>query len=154
MKFDDLTLGVLVLLGSIGILYSSTYFSPLPGQAYGADTMPRTIGLCGLMLGLFLTIGAVRAGHRVPHVSRSEWTRTPRALAVFVLTLALIAAYIVLADSVGFIPIAVAILVVLMLVLGVHPLTAIAVSIVAAFVIQFAFGRLLLVPLPRSPLFG
>ncbi len=57
-----------------------------------------------------------------------------------------------LSDSVGFIPVAFAILLVLMLALRVRPVMAILVAIAAAFVIQAAFGRLLLVPLPRNPL--
>ena len=152
MKIDDLTLGLLVLVGAIAVLLSSLDFSPIPGQAYGADTMPKAIGLIGLALALVLIARALKAGARVPSVSRADWARSPRALATLGLTLALIVAYIVLSDSVGFIPVAFAILLVLMLALRVRPVMAILVAIAAAFVIQAAFGRLLLVPLPRNPL--
>jgi putative tricarboxylic transport membrane protein len=150
MKVSDLTLGLLVLLGAVAVLLSSLEFSPIPGQAYGADTMPKAIGLVGLVLALTLVARALRAGERVPSLTRADWARSPRSLAVLALTLALIVAYIVFSDAVGFIPIATAILVVLMLALGVRPLTAILVAIAAAFLIQAAFGRLLLVPLPRN----
>lgn len=151
MKFSDLTLGLLVLLGAVAVLLSSLQFSPIPGQAYGADTMPKAIGLVALILSLVLIARALRAGERVPSVSRADWAHSPRALATFALTLALVVAYIVLADTVGFLPVAVGILVVMMLALGVRPLTAVVIAVVAALVVQFAFGRLLLVPLPRTP---
>ncbi len=151
MKVSDLTLGLLVLLGAVAVLLSSLAFSPIPGQAYGADTMPKAIGLVALVLSLVLIARAVRAGERVPAASRTGWARSPRALATLGLTLALVVAYIVLADSFGFIPVATAILVVLMLALDVRPLTAVIVALLAAVLVQVAFGRLLLVPLPRSP---
>jgi hypothetical protein len=151
MKVSDLTLGLLVLVGEVALLLSSLQFSPIPGQAYGADTMPKAIGLVSLVLALVLIARALRAGERVPTVTRTDWARSPLALATLGLTLALVVAYIVLADTTGFIPIATAILFVLMLALKVRPLPAVFVAVGAAFAVQFAFGRLLLVPLPRSP---
>lgn len=150
MKFDDLTLGLLVLIGSIAILVSSLSFSHIPGQAYGADTMPKAIGAVGLVLAAVLIGQALAAGARVPAVTRTEWARSRRSVASFLLTVALIVAYIALADSVGFIPVAIVLLVVLMLDLKVRPVTAIVVAIIGAFLIQAAFGKLLLVPLPRN----
>jgi hypothetical protein len=151
MKFDDLALGVLLLFGAVAVLVSSLFFSPIPGQAYGADTMPKAIGIVGLALSLVLIARALRAGARVPSVTRADWARSPRALGTFALTLALVVAYIALSDSLGFIPVATAILIVLMVALGVRSLVAVPVAIAAAFLIQAAFGRVLLVPLPRSP---
>ena len=50
MKLDDLSLGALVLIGGALVLISSFQFSAIPGQAYGADTMPRAIGIAGIAL--------------------------------------------------------------------------------------------------------
>jgi len=153
MKLDDLSLGALVLIGGVAVLISSFQFSAIPGQDYGADTMPRAIGAAGIALGLFLTAGAVAGGARMPSAERSAWSLSGRALALLVLTLALIVGYIALSDHLGFIPVAVAILLVMMLALGVRPVVALAIAIAGAVAIQFAFGRLLLVPLPRNPFF-
>lgn len=153
MKLNDLSLGALVMAGGVAVLISSFQFSPIPGQDYGADTMPRVIGAAGIALGLFLTAGSIAGGVRVPSAERSDWSRSGRSLALLALTLALIVGYVVLSDALGFIPVAVAILFVMMLGLGSRPLMSLAVAIVGAFVIQFCFGRLLLVPLPRNPFF-
>lgn len=153
MKLDDLSLGALVLIGGVSVLVSSFQFSAIPGQDYGADTMPRAIGIAGIALGLFLTAGAVSRGARLPSAERSDWSRSGRSLALLALTLALIVGYIALSGPFGFIPVAVAILFVMMLALGSRPLVSLAVAIAGALVIQFCFGRLLLVPLPRNPFF-
>ena len=57
-------------------------------------------------------------------------------------------AYIVLADRVGFLIIGPLVLFALFIAYGVRPLTAIAVAIIVAFVIHYAFYKLLRVPLP------
>ena len=151
MKFDDLALGLLALLGGVAIHVSALGFEPLPGQIYGAGTMPRAIALVSGGLGLFLIGRSVAAGVRRPGVALADWTGSRAAVAGLALALGLVVLYVLLAGTVGFVPIAVAVMAALMLALGVRPLTAIAVSIAAALVIQQAFGRLLLVPLPRSP---
>ncbi len=88
-----------------------------------------------------------------PSVERSAWSLSGRAVALLVLTLALIVGYIALSDQLGFIPVAIAILLVMMRALGVRPVVALVIAISGAVAIQFAFGRLLLVPLPRNPFF-
>ena len=152
MKLDDLALGLLAILAGAAIHVSALGFEPIPGQTYGAGTMPRAIALLCVGLGAFLAGRAVLAGARRPGVALAGWAREPAALRGLLLALGLVAAYVLLAGRTGFVPIAVALMAALMLALRVRPLTAIAVSVLAAVAIQQAFGRLLLVPLPRSPL--
>lgn len=152
MKLDDLSLGLLAILGAGAIFLSARGFEPIPGQTYGAGTMPRAIALLCLGVGLFLAGRAVVRGARRPGAALAHWTRTPSAVAGLLLALALVVLYILLADRTGFVPVAVVLMTALMLALRVRPLVAVALSLLAALVIQQAFGRLLLVPLPRSPL--
>lgn len=90
------------------------------------------------------------AGERVPGLVLSDWTgqRGPMARAASVL--GLIVAYIVISPVVGFLPTAFVVMVLAMLVLRVRLLIAAPVALVAAIAIQQSFGKLLLVPLPRS----
>ncbi len=152
MKLDDLALGLLAILCGVAIHVSAQGFEPIPGQAYGAGTMPRAIALLAGGLGLFMVGRAVASGARWPGVTLADWTRRPSALGGFLLALGLVVAYVLLADATGFVPIAIALMAALMLALKVRPVTAIVVSVLAAVVIQQAFGRILLVPLPRSAL--
>lgn len=152
MRLSDLTLGLVVLLGALAIFLSSLQFSPIPGQAYGAETMPSVIALLAAGTGMFMVAKALAAGERIPRVTAAPWTRSRRSVFGFALTIALVLAYILFSRTLGFLPIAFCVTAALMLTLGVHPAKAVVVSILAVVVIQFAFGRLLLVPLPRSPL--
>ena len=152
MKLDDLALGLLVLACGVAIHVSALGFEPIPGQTYGAGTMPRAIALLAMGLGLFLVGRSVAAGARRPGLALADWAASPASVAGLALALALVVLYVLLAGTTGFVPIAVAIMAALMLALGVRAPIAVAVSIAAALVIQQAFGRLLLVPLPRSPL--
>lgn len=150
MKFNDVLLGLMVLAGGIAIYVSSLGFTPIPGQAYGAETMPRTLALLCVGLGLFITVrGMVVAGWR-PGLAFADWARSPTSLIALAITILAILAYILLAPKLGFVPVGFAVLLVLMLTLRTPPLAAVLVSLVAVIVVQQAFGRILLVPLPRN----
>ena len=155
MKFNDVLLGLMVLAGGVAIYLSSLGFTPIPGQAYGAETMPRALSLLCVCLGLFITIrGVAAAGWRPsswrPGVAFADWAHSPASLLALAITILAIVAYIVLSPPLGFVPVAFAVLFVLMLTLRTPPLTALLVSALAVVVVQQAFGRILLVPLPRN----
>ncbi|MEN9062140.1 MULTISPECIES: tripartite tricarboxylate transporter TctB family protein [Ponticoccus] len=150
MRVTDLTLGLLTLLGGIAIYISAWGFKAIPGQAYGAGTMPRAIALVTALTGLFIIVKAVIAGERLPGLKLAEWTASTAALARMAAVLVLILAYILLSPVLGFLPTAFAVMVLAMLVLRVRLIIALPVSLVAVVAIQQAFGKLLLVPLPRS----
>ncbi len=150
MKFNDVLLGLLVLAGGIAIYVSSLDFTAIPGQAYGAETMPRTLALLCVCLGLFICVrGIVVSGWR-PGVTFADWAHSPASLIALAITILAVIAYIVLSPPLGFVPVAFTVLLVLMLTLRTPPLIAVLVSLVAVVVVQQAFGRILLVPLPRN----
>lgn len=150
MKFNDLLLGLLVLLGGVAIYVSALGFTDIPGQSYGAGTMPRAIAIFSGCLGLFMIARSLVEGARMPRLELATWVRSRRSVLSALVALVLIVFYIVAAPAIGFVPASLVVMAVLMLTLRTKPLTAIAVSILACIVIQQAFGRLLLVPLPRS----
>ena len=83
-----------------------------------------------------------------PWINTGEWTRSRRHIGAFFVTIAAVIAYIVLADKLGFLIIGPLVLLALFIAYGVRPITAIVVAIVVAFVIHYAFYKLLRVPLP------
>ena len=150
MKFNDVSLGVLLMLAGGAIWLSAQQFSRLPNQAYGSETMPLALSVVAVLLGTFMVGRSLLTGGRWPSVLRADWTRTSGALAGFAAVIGLIVAYIVFADRLGFVPVAVAVIWALMLVMRVRWWLAGVLSFAAALAIQQAFGRLLLVPLPRT----
>jgi putative tricarboxylic transport membrane protein len=150
IKLSELHLGVLTALGGIALVFASAHFGPLPGQAYGAGTMPRLIGWCSILLGGFMIATSLKhlPDMLKPHLS--GWVRTPRLALAALATLAVIVFYILFSEALGFIPVSFIGLVALMLVLRTRPLTAILASAATTLVVYYGFSRLLMVPLPRS----
>ncbi|WP_051231022.1 tripartite tricarboxylate transporter TctB family protein [Kaistia adipata] len=150
IKLSELHLGVLTALGGIALLLASAHFVPMPGQAYGAGTMPRLIGWSAILLGAFMVATSLRhlPDMLKPHLS--DWVYKPRLALAALAVIATIVSYIVFADWLGFIPVSFVSLFVLMLVLRTRPLTALFASAVSTLVVYYGFSRLLMVPLPRS----
>lgn len=150
MKFNDTFLGVLLLLAAAMIWVSAQSFSRLPNQSYGSETMPLALAALSLGLGLYMVARGVLSGGPMPRAVRADWARSRGGLAGAFATIALIVAYIVLTDRVGFVPVAAVIIFALMLVMQVRWWMAVPLALLATVAIQQSFGRLLLVPLPRN----
>ncbi len=150
MRLTDLTLGLLTLAGGVAIYLSAMNFSAIPGQSYGAGTMPRAIALVTVVLGLVMIARSVIAGDVRLGLRLADWVRDRRAGARALFVLLMILLYILVSPVAGFVPTALIAMTGAMLVLGTRLPTAILISGVATIVIQQSFGRLLLVPLPRS----
>jgi putative tricarboxylic transport membrane protein len=150
MKANTSLLGLLMLVAGAAVLFSSWSFSPLPNQSFGSDTMPRLVGIFGLAVGLALVVQAWKAGERAPRLEVGDWAVDPRRLGTIATALLGVVAYILLSDALGFLPVAFLLLLCLMLLRRTNPILAIIVALIGALAVQQAFGRLLLVPLPRS----
>jgi len=80
--------------------------------------------------------------------------RSRRHIGAFFVTIGSVAAYILLADKLGFLIVGPLVLLALFLAYGVRPVTAIVVAIAVTLVIHYAFYKLLRVPLPWGLLTG
>lgn len=147
MRFSDTMLGtVLLFLGAAIAIYART-LPAVPGQQYGAAAFPTLIGLAMVGCAFILFVKGWQAGS-VPLVARTEWTRQPGALLGVAVTILCIVAYIFLARPIGFVPISVAILIVLFRLLSVSWAKTVFFAVVATLVTDYVFRSLLLVPLP------
>ena len=151
MRTNDAVSGlVLILLASV-MIYLTATFPPFPGQKYGPSLFPRLLGgaliLCG---GLLILQGLVarRSGER--WVVFAPWTREPWRLVSFVLMIGVILLYIFASEVVGFLPIAFILLTVLFVWFRVSPLRAVPIALLGVFAINYFFGHLMRVPLPRG----
>jgi putative tricarboxylic transport membrane protein len=148
MKLNDAVLGlVLLALGSL-VLYTVQSFPKITGQPVGPALFPGLIaaGLC--IAGALLVVSGVRDRANQPWLAWDDWVRSPRHVLALVILLASVVFYIAVADTLGFLPAAIIILLAMFTVLRVPPGRAVLVAVVAALVIHFAFYKLLRVPLP------
>lgn len=151
MRFNDAVIGTAFLLLA-GIMIAVTFtFPPFPGQNYGPSLFPRIIGAGIIGCSLLLLLREWAGGRRRWLVLES-WTRQPARLASFALMLAAMLFYLLASEPLGFIPTAFLIQLVLFLWFGVRPLTAVIVAVVMTIAVQYFFGSLMRVPLPRGVL--
>jgi len=152
MKVNDAIWGALLMLLSVALLFHVQGFPTIPGQRYGPGLFPGVIAV-GLALCAALLIGkgiaARTRGHeRAQWVVFDAWTRTPRRLLAFALTLGVNVFYIIAVGRIGFIPTGILYLAALFAVFGVRTRWILPLAVVATLVIHTAFYKLLRVPLP------
>ncbi len=140
-------LGIIVLVLGLAIGSYAATLPAIPGQRYGAATFPMLIGAGFVVCSLVLLVSGLRT-HGVALVAFTLRARHPRALTAVSLTAACVVAYILLAGRVGFIPMSVAILLVMFRMLSVAWRKAIPVALISTLVIDYVFRSFLLVPLP------
>lgn len=152
MRLGDLALGILVLICGAALFHAGAQFSPIPGQVYGAQTLPRLIGMMAMVVGLALIVTGWARRDTEGLLRLSDWARDPRAWARLLAAGALIVGYILLSGTLGFVLTAFLMLLALLLLSGTRPMTAVIVAIGAVIVVQYSFGSLMRVPLPRGDL--
>ena len=151
MRANDAVSGLLLILLSAAMLVMAMSFPEFPGQKYGPALFPRIMAtgmiVCGALL---IRKGLASRSAGTPWVAVAPWVYEPWRLGSFVLMLALLLIYILVSETVGFIPLALLFLGALFLWLGVRPLTAAITAVVATLAIHWFFSTLLRVPLPRG----
>lgn len=149
MRFSDQMLGAIFLLAGIALAWYSYSLPAIPGQQYGAATFPLLIALGMIACSAKLLYSGLRSGTE-PLIQLSGQMRNPRALAGVVTTILLILFYILFSRAIGFIPTAIIIAFTMFTVLKVPIAKAAILAIIAAFVCDFIFRTMLLVPLPSG----
>lgn len=147
MRFSDAALGAIFLIMGISLGWYSYGLPSIPVQSYGAATFPLLISVGLVACSAKLLLSGIRQG-REPLVSLSDEIKNPRAVFGVIATVLLVIGYIFFSRRLGFIPSAIIITFAMFLILKVHPLKALILAVVAAFVCDFIFRTMLLVPLP------
>lgn len=151
MRANDAICGIVLILLAAVMIALAASLPEFPGQKYGPALLPRVLGtgliLCGGLL-VWRGLATRTAGAR--WVEWAPWTRDRWRLGSFVLMLAMLLLYILVSETVGFIPLGVFFLLGLFLWFRVRLLSAVIVAIVATLTIHWFFATMLRVPLPRG----
>jgi putative tricarboxylic transport membrane protein len=155
VRANDALSGLVLIVFAAAMIALTASFPSFPGQKYGPALFPRILGtgiiICGALL-VARGLASRRAG--APWLEVAPWVRDPWRVTSFLLVLAMLLLYILAAETIGFIPIAIVFLGGLFLWLGVRPLSAAVISVVATGMIFWFFATMLRVPLPRGVLTG
>ncbi len=152
MRLNDAVWGALLLLLAAAILVHVQSFGTIPGQRYGPAIFPGLIAcgvaICALLLIVNGLTARTREGAGVKWMTLAPWTRSRRHVFAFALTIGVNVFYILLVDTLGFIPTGVIYLAVLFAVFGVRLVSIVPIALVLTLAIHTAFYKLLKVPLP------
>ena len=168
MRLNDAIVGAVLVLFAIAEIAYSTTFPTLHGQAYGSSLFPIIIGCCLIACGLALIVRGLQAHRRSTRplpssiqvqtdvddsqrwVQWGDWVRDRSRRINMLLVPGLLIAYVVLSESIGFIPMSVSILTILLYRLGSLLLLSLSMAIATTVLLQLLFARILLVPLPSG----
>ena len=148
MKFNDAIIGLVVALFGAVVISQAWYFPKAQHIPYGPGFLPTILGIGLILCGALLVIGGIAQRREQALLALGAWSRSPRHVAGFLLVLASLGFYVLLADDIGHFACSVIILFALIGHLSGHWWRALGISIVASFVIQMFFVEVLLVPLP------
>lgn len=168
MRLNDALTGVVLFIFAIAVIAYSTTFPTLHGQDFGPSLFPILIGSCLLVCALLLIARGLQR-HRQPMrpinttdsnaagtpndrvwIQWGEWASTRSRQVNMLLVPGLLIAYIMLSDWIGFIPLSMLILIVLLYRLGSTLLTSVLTAAGTTTLLQLLFAKVLLVPLPSG----
>ena len=151
---DRISGGAIATLGAIAFLYGSK-LPPVPGQQVGPAAFPMVVGGLLVLCGLMIVLGVGRhfeevaeadlASHTAPEYLeplpawRAWLALLPPALVVF---------YALASERLGFLLTAGIMILTASLAFGAKPKLAVSMALIAPFVINLIFLKLLRVPLP------
>lgn len=156
---------MLVIFAMAMIAYSTT-FPSLHGQAYGPSLFPILIGCALLACGLVLIVRGVQMYRRQSPINKNvhpdttdtvhthgwiqwgDWMTDSARRFTMLLVPGLLILYILTSDFIGFIPLSVIVMSLLLYRLGSSPLGSLLIAVITTLVLQLLFADVLLVPLP------
>ena len=158
LRANDAVIGAVLVVFALAEMAYTRTFPSLHGQAYGPDLFPLLIGVglcaCGAVLiarGLLARRAATTAA---PWYELEASLREPAVRINLVLLLLSLVLYILLSESIGFIPMSFAILALLFARLGSTPALSLSLAAATTAVLHLLFSKVLLVPLPSGLLQG
>jgi putative tricarboxylic transport membrane protein len=149
MKISDTLVGAGFAGAGAVVLTSTLTYPPMEGGQPGPALFPRIIAVLLIGFGARLAWAGFRSRDRTEAVAWGRLHRNPAFVnALFVI--AAVAAYVVLADHLGFLLTAAGVMFVLIWRLAGRPVAAVAVAAAFTLAVHVLFAKLLRVPLPTG----
>jgi putative tricarboxylic transport membrane protein len=150
MKFSDLLIGIVLIVIGASVFAYGLSLPPMVGQRYGAGLFPILLGCCFVGFGAYLARLGWGRRDTTPLVALADWARDRRLAGNMLLVLALIVVYVLFSQRIGFVPLSLAMLMILFWRFDIPPIRSAVIAVAATLFIQVAFADLLRVPLPRG----
>ena len=148
MKLNDAILGALMLALSVAILVAIQSFPNIPGQNIGPAAFPGLLAVLLAGCAIALIARGWHARRAAAWVEFGSWLQSLPHITNFLVTVGSLVAYILVADTLGFIITGTLLLSAMFFTLRVRPALIIPIAVVATLVIHTLFYKMLRVPLP------
>lgn len=148
MKINDALSGMLIGTFSAIIFVHAQSFPPMVGQDIGPNMFPQLIAVGLMICAVMLIFKGLKTRKKVPWVTVPDWLGQGRIALGFLLIPIVLAFYVAVSESLGFLLTAMILLLVLFWVFEVRPRTAFLIALLGALGIHTLFYQLLKVPLP------
>ena len=149
MRINDAVFGAVLLLFAAAMIWHTRTFPEMPGQDYGPALFPVLIGIGFAVTGLILVVTGLRQRRTVPWFAGGDWLRSGRQLGGVLAVVLGLLFYILFSNWLGFVPTAVLLLTAWLVTFrGGHWVSSIALALAVTLVVNYAFTRYLLEPLP------
>jgi putative tricarboxylic transport membrane protein len=153
VRLNDAVIGVALILFALAMIAYTRTFPAMPGQDYGPALFPALIGIGLIVAGVILTVSGLRRRRVEPLFGGGEWLRSGGHLVNFLAVVGGLVLYIVASDWLGFILTSLLLLFGwLVLFRGGKPISSFVIALAVTLGVNYAFGQLLLVPLPLGVL--
>jgi putative tricarboxylic transport membrane protein len=148
VKVNDAVIGVVLVLFASAMIWHTRTFPAMPGQDYGPALFPVLIGADFMATGLTLIVSGLRRLPAVPLFGGAAWLRSPLHLVRFGAIVGGLLFYIACSDWLGFIPTALLLMFGWLFLFRGRPASSLVIALAVTLAVNYAFTRLLLVPLP------
>jgi putative tricarboxylic transport membrane protein len=149
VRLNDAVIGAVLVIAALLMIWHTRTFPSMPGQDYGPALFPVLIGIGFIVTGAILITSGLRRRARAPMIQGGDWLRSRRHVACFLAVVLGLLAYVLVSNWLGFIPTAVILLFVwLVLFRDGKPLSSFVIAVAVTLIVNYAFTQFLLVPLP------
>lgn len=148
MRFNDAILGLVLIGFALLVANATRSFPSMPGQSYGSALFPLILCTGFAACGVILVVSGIRKRATQPLLDRDAWARSPAGLLTLASVLVGILFYILVSESLGFIPTAFLMIAGILVRLRGRWASSLAIAAGATMVVHYLFYSVLLVPLP------
>lgn len=151
MRVNDAICGLVLIVFAAVMAALTIPFPDFPGQKYGPDLLPRVLAVLLTICGAVLLVRGLKARRQgEAWYTLPAWLAVPKRVLRFLLVIAALLFYIFASDPLGFLAVSFVIVAVLSIAFGAKPVWALTAAVVATVAINYFFGSIMRVPLPRG----
>jgi putative tricarboxylic transport membrane protein len=151
MRVNDAICGFVLIVFAAVMAALTIPFPDFPGQKYGPDLLPRLLAVALTICGIILVVRGLKTRRQgEAWYTLPAWLSVPAKVLRFVLVIAALLFYIFASDPLGFVVVSFVIVTALSIAFGAKPAWAVLTALIATVAINYFFGSIMRVPLPRG----